>query len=31
VITIPGAAHSPMRSFAEATTRALLLALTPDP
>lgn len=28
VITIPGAAHSPMRAFPEATTRALLRALT---
>ena len=27
IITIPGAAHSPMRAFPEATTRALLAAL----
>jgi pimeloyl-ACP methyl ester carboxylesterase len=31
VITIPGATPSPMRAFPEATTRALLRALTPNP
>ena len=29
LITIPGGSHSPMRTFVEATTRALLRALTP--